>query len=102
MNSTSSLSNITATNVLKTRYQGTLTNMRTVDPELWSKKLKKPAMQVSRRMRFGQQAGCRLEQRLRDSLRDALADFWRSCSVAAVKYINASATSCERSDSNLD
>ncbi|XP_026726558.1 sodium channel protein Nach-like [Trichoplusia ni] len=70
--------------------------MRTVDPELWSKKLKKPAMQVSRPMRFGQQAGCRLEQRLRDSLRDALADFWRSCSVAAVKYINASATSCER------
>ncbi|CAD0203692.1 unnamed protein product [Chrysodeixis includens] len=70
--------------------------MRTVDPELWSRRLRKPALQVSRRLRFGQRPGCGLEQRLRDSLRDALADFWRASSVASVKYINSSTSSLQR------
>lgn len=62
--------------------------MRTVDPELWSNKLKKPKIQVTRRLTFGQQPGGDLETRLRESLHDAVAEFWHHCSIAAAMYIH--------------
>uniref|UniRef100_A0A2A4K4F6 Uncharacterized protein n=1 Tax=Heliothis virescens TaxID=7102 RepID=A0A2A4K4F6_HELVI len=62
--------------------------MRTVDPELWFRKLKRPGIQVTRRMRFGQRVDTGLEARVRHSLRDALSEFWTNCSLASAKYYN--------------
>ncbi|XP_047033809.1 sodium channel protein Nach-like [Helicoverpa zea] len=62
--------------------------MRTVDPELWCRSLKRPCMQEARRSRFGQRVHVGIEARLRQSLRDAVTEFWTNCSLAAAKYYN--------------
>lgn len=62
--------------------------MRTIDPEIWSKKLRKPAIQVSRRNKFGQQPAQKYERIFRESIVDAALEFCANCSAPAVKYIN--------------
>ncbi|CAB3219844.1 unnamed protein product [Arctia plantaginis] len=62
--------------------------MRTVDPELWSQKLKKPAIKVTRSNNFGQYLGIRYERIIRKSLVDAAKEFWANCSMPLVKIIN--------------
>ncbi|CAH0689948.1 unnamed protein product [Spodoptera exigua] len=55
--------------------------MRTVDPQLWARDLNKSALVRPGTPRPG------LERRLRASLRDAAADYWRHCSVGFIKYM---------------
>ncbi|KAJ8713776.1 hypothetical protein PYW08_007396 [Mythimna loreyi] len=71
--------------------------MRTVDPELWSRKMKRHVVQTTPPSRFGQQqASCGLETRLRQSLWDALAEFWKNCSLAAAQYYQHDENKYER------
>ncbi|XP_047994363.1 sodium channel protein Nach-like [Leguminivora glycinivorella] len=69
--------------------------MRTVDPILWSKKVQRRKLDLSRPLRFGSQWG--FEARVRGSFRDAMEEFWRNCSVGGVKRIvNEDTTQSER------
>ncbi|XP_063539351.1 pickpocket protein 28-like [Cydia strobilella] len=69
--------------------------MRTVDPSVWSKKVQRRKLHLSRPLRFGTRWG--LEARVRGSFRDAMADFWSNCSVEGVRRIvNEETPQCER------
>lgn len=62
--------------------------MRTVDPELWSQKVKKPAIKVTRSNNFGVYTGLRYERIIRKSLVDAAKEFWTNCSIPLVNLIS--------------
>ncbi|XP_063367619.1 acid-sensing ion channel 5-like [Cydia amplana] len=69
--------------------------MRTVDPSVWSKKVHRRRLHLSRPLRFGSRWG--LEARVRASFRDAMAEFWSNCSVEGVRrIINEDTPQCER------
>ncbi|XP_022818083.1 sodium channel protein Nach-like [Spodoptera litura] len=63
--------------------------MRTVDPELWARRLHRPGL-VTSRLRPGMvtsQLQPGLERTLRASMRDAAAEYWQHCSIGFVKYM---------------
>ncbi|XP_041969267.1 sodium channel protein Nach-like isoform X2 [Aricia agestis] len=60
--------------------------MRTVDPDLWSKRAKKPILNLTRPYKFGLKYSP-LEVRLRSSLKDALKELWKHSGVQGPKFV---------------
>ncbi|XP_046971613.1 sodium channel protein Nach-like [Vanessa cardui] len=61
--------------------------MRTVDPNLWSKKVTKPILNVSRPIKFGLNEFSGAETRFRKSFHEAMVEFCRNSSVEGFRFI---------------
>ena len=61
--------------------------MRTVDPDLWSREIRKPPLNISRPFKFGLKGLPPFETRLRKSFSDAMLEFYKNCSVEGVTYV---------------
>lgn len=69
--------------------------MRTVDPDLWSKNVKKPVLNLTRPMKFGLNEVSNIEVRLRGSFREAMMEFLKNCSVEGLGFV------LDRNNSNI-
>ncbi|CAH2094210.1 unnamed protein product [Euphydryas editha] len=69
--------------------------MRTVDPDVWSKNVKKPILNLTRPMKFGLNEVSNVEVRLRKSFHEAMVEFLRNCSAEGLGFV------LDKNNSNL-
>lgn len=69
------------------KFSSEIPKMRTVDPELWSKKVKGRKMELAQPLRFGPGEPGLRARIMSYSYSDAMGEFRRNCSVAAYRNL---------------